>query len=198
MVAGWPTRLSTPPSDSASTKIRVRSTNRRARAGVAEVERDHPAESAHLPAGELVLGMGGQPGIVDLGDLGPAGEPFGDPAPVGVVLPHPERQGLDAAQRQPAIHRPGHGAGGVLDEAEPLGQIVPRRDQHAAHHVAVAVEVLGGRVEHDVGAATPAAAGRRAWRRCCRPRTGSPRAWARSPTAARSTRFIIGLVGVSQ
>ena len=55
MLAGCPIRLSTPPSDSASAKIRVASTKRRARAGVAEVERDHAAEAGHLPAGQLVL-----------------------------------------------------------------------------------------------------------------------------------------------
>ena len=118
---------------------------------VAEIEGDHPAESAHLPAGELVLRVRGQARIVDLRHPRLVGEPFGDPAAAGIVLPHAERQGLDPAERQPAVHRPRHPPGRVLNEAQPLGQVVPRGDQQAAHHVAVAVQVLGRRVEHDVG-----------------------------------------------
>ena len=71
-----------------------------------------------------MLGMRRRPRIVQLHDVAPLGEPVGDPATVGVVLPHPERQGLDAAQREPAVHGPGHASGRVLDEADPLRQVV--------------------------------------------------------------------------
>ena len=67
------------------------------------------------------------------------------------MLAHPQGERLGAAQCQPAVERPGHRAGPVLDEREPLGEVVPRRDQHPAHHVAVAVQVLGRGVEHEVG-----------------------------------------------
>src|SRR3989475_3071064 len=59
-----------------------------------ELDRDHAAEPLHLPAGQLVLGAGWQPRIVDPLDLGMFREPLGDAATVGVVLPHAQRQRL--------------------------------------------------------------------------------------------------------
>ncbi len=62
---------------------------------------------------------------------------------------------LQAAQRQEAIERAGHGAHGVLQEAQPLGErrVSPRRrPRHAADHVGMAVEILGRRVQHEVEA----------------------------------------------
>ena len=46
---------------------------------------------------------------------------------------------------------PGTGAGGRLEEPESLGQPVRRRSRPAAQDVGVAAEVLGGRVDDDVG-----------------------------------------------
>ena len=79
-------------------------------------------------------------------------QPFRDAAGVGVVLAHAQCQRLGAAQREPAVERTRHGARRILNEAKPLGDVVPGRHQHAADHVGVAVEVLGGRVQDDVGA----------------------------------------------
>src|SRR6059058_889183 len=91
------------------------------------------------------------------------GQPLGDAAAVDVVLPHAKSEGLGAAQREPAVERPGHGARRVLDEPDPLGEVVGVHDHHSADHVAVAVQVFGGRVKHDVGAQLerPLEAGRR-------------------------------------
>jgi hypothetical protein len=47
---------------------------------------------------------------------------------------------------------PGHGAGRVLQEAELLVQRGIAREQRAADHVAVTIQVLGHRMEHHVGA----------------------------------------------
>ena len=51
---------------------------------------------------------------------------------------------LHAAQHQEAVHRSGHGADGVLEEPEPLVQLVVSSHDGAADHVRVAAEVLRG------------------------------------------------------
>ena len=80
------------------------------------------------------------------------GEPRRDLAPVRVVLAHAEVQRLRAAERKPGVERPGDGAGGVVNELEPLGEPVVAHDGAAADHVAVPVQILRRRVEDDVGA----------------------------------------------
>ena len=47
---------------------------------------------------------------------------------------------------------PGDGAGGILDELNPFGQVVVPDDRDAADHVAVPVEILGRRVIYDISA----------------------------------------------
>ena len=61
-------------------------------------------------------------------------------------------EGLGAAVHEVAVERAGHGAGGVLQEADALGQLVVVGGREPADHVAVAAEVLGGGVHDDVGA----------------------------------------------
>ncbi len=46
--------------------------------------------------------------------------------------------------------RPGHTARRILQKPQPLGDVVPRRDEHAADHVAVPVQVFRRRMQHDV------------------------------------------------
>src|SRR5436189_6147975 len=70
-----------------------------------ELDRDHAAEPLHLPAGQLVLGVGWQSRIVDPLDLGMFREPLGDAATVGVVLPHAQRPRLGTPHREPAVER---------------------------------------------------------------------------------------------
>ena len=117
-----------------------------------ELQTDHAPEPLHLAARELVLRVRRQAGVVNPLHLGMVREPLGDAAAVRVVLPHAERERLGAAQREPAVERPRHRARRVLDEPDALGQVVAVHDHHPPHHVAVAVQVLGGRVQHDVGA----------------------------------------------
>src|SRR6266516_2616771 len=107
--AGCPIKLSTPPSDSASAKTLVRSTNRRANA-VLPTYAEHAAEPFHLTRRELVLRVRFQPRVVHAFDAGVLLEPFGDAPAVGVVLAHAEREGLGAPQRKPAVERPRHRA----------------------------------------------------------------------------------------
>jgi hypothetical protein len=68
------------------------------------------------------------------------------------VLAHAKVERLRAPQCKPRIEWSSHGAGRVVDELEPLAESVVPDDRNPADHVAVAVQVLGGRVEHDVRA----------------------------------------------
>ena len=63
-----------------------------------------------------------------------------------------KREGPQAAQDEEAILRARDGAHRVLQEAQLVGDVLARGDDHPDHRVAVAGEVLGGRVEDDVGA----------------------------------------------
>ena len=64
---------------------------------------------------------------------------------------HPQGQGLDPAQGQPAVHRPRHRPDGVLEEPGPLEQLGHRGHQGPADHVGVPAQVLGRGVDDQVG-----------------------------------------------
>ncbi len=115
-------------------------------------EGDHPAEVAHLLRRHLVAGVLRQARVEHLRHLGVADQCGDDPLGVGAVPFHPDGEGLDAAQRQEGVERPGHRARSVLQERDLLGQFVVGGDHDAAHHVGVPAQVLGGRVHHDVRA----------------------------------------------
>ena len=61
-------------------------------------------------------------------------------------------QRLQPAEHHEAVEGREDRAGRVLEEAELLGEGVVRGHGHAADHVAVPVQVLGHRVDDDVGA----------------------------------------------
>src|SRR5215213_3886269 len=119
---------------------------------VAQIERNHSAEARHLPAGELMLWVGRKSRIVNFGDCTLMSQPFGYPASVDVVLTHPKRKGLDTPQSQPAVHWSWHSTRGVLNKSQTLRQIIPPCHQQPADHVTVAIQILGGGVQYDVGA----------------------------------------------
>jgi hypothetical protein len=80
------------------------------------------------------------------------GEGGRDGLRVLAVALHPDRQGLQAAQDEPAVERAGDGPERLLEEAEPVGDgRVVRRDE-AADHVGVTAEVFRRGVEDEVGA----------------------------------------------
>ena len=117
-----------------------------------KVAGDHAAEAAHLPLRERVLGVGRQPRVAHPGDLRVRLEEPRDRHGVGLVLPHPERKRLHPAHGEPAVHGARHRADGVLQEAEALRQVLAVGHDHAADHVRVPGQVLGGRVDHHVDA----------------------------------------------
>ena len=99
-----------------------------------------------------MTGMVGQLRVEDAIDGGVTDQQVDDRPRVLAVPIHPHAQRLDTAQHEVAVERRGHGAGRVLGEPQPLGQLVVVDRQEPADHVAVTAEVLGGRVHDDVGA----------------------------------------------
>ncbi|COZ31600.1 Uncharacterised protein [Mycobacterium tuberculosis] len=65
---------------------------------------------------------------------------------------HPQHQGLQAAHGQVGVEWSGHRAGAVLQESELLVQLFVVGDQRTSHHVGMAADVLGSRVQHHIGA----------------------------------------------
>ena len=122
---------------------------------VLQLEADHAAVHAvfHLPAGQLMLGMALQPGIVHRLHIGICLQIAGDLHGAGAVLLHPQGQGLHAPQHQIAVEGRGRAAvdlGHAVGADQP--DVVRPADDHAAQGVAVAVDVLGDAVQHDIGA----------------------------------------------
>ena len=163
----------------------------------ADVEGHQPAEALHLPRRQGMVRVAGQ--ARDRWCGSPAGARPGTRrcawcwrwcAPSGSAASW--CRGAPAS-----VHRTEDGAGGILDEAQPVLVVLVGDDDDAADAVAVAVQELGGAVQHDVGAQGQRAAARRGWRRCCRPppaRRGGARS---SLAAAMSVIDSIGLVGDS-
>ena len=102
---------STPPSDSARKNSSVRRATSTARGGRPHPERHHAAEVRHLPGGDRVARVVGRAPGSSTGVTVAVGlqEP-GDRAGPVAVRPHADGQGLQAAQREVAVHRPGHRA----------------------------------------------------------------------------------------
>ena len=164
MIAGTSMSDSTPPSDSARVKRRVPSQIAIARARASRPWRP-PARGAnetmppnrpHLAGGERGLGVGvrsvGQARVADPGDVVAPGQEAGDDGRVRGVALDPQGERPQPAQDEEAVERPGHGAHRVLQEAQPLGEVVAVGDRDAADRVRVAGEVLRRGVEDDVRA----------------------------------------------
>ena len=110
---------------------------------------------------------------------------------------HAQVQRLGAAEREPRIERTGHGAGGIVDELQPRGEVVVAQHGDAADHVAVSVQILRRRVVDDVRAELerPLEERRREGVVDDQERVGPVRDLRRS--RARSVMRISGFVGVS-
>ena len=149
MVAGWEISVSTPPRVSASEQ----SLTACSRLGVlarAELEGDHGPEAARLPLVQLVPGMVGEPGPVDLLHLLLLARKVGQRRPFSswrfmrtarVLMPRRTSQESNGERIAPA----------AFCRAATARRLVLRHD-HAAHAVGVAVQELRGRVHDDVRA----------------------------------------------
>jgi hypothetical protein len=154
MSAGCSIRLSTPPrlSASANRSAALEEATRAVEVGV-ELDGQHAAEARRLPQRQLVLRVARQAGIEHPPHLRVGLEHARYLEGVVAVALHAHRQRLEPAQREEAVEGTGDAAHRVLQEAEPLAQGgVVAHHRHAADHVGVTVQVLGGGVHHDIEA----------------------------------------------
>ena len=102
--------------------------------------------------GPLVLRVGGQARVPDLGHERVVGEAPGQLERGGLGALDPQREGAQPAQREPGLPRPGDGAAGGAAGVEPAAQLGVGGHRRAHDEVGVAGEVLRHRVHDDVGA----------------------------------------------
>ena len=76
---------------------------------------------------------------------------FRDGSRVGLVLSHANRERLETSEAQPAVPRPRYRPGGVLIGPDRLVQLLVAGQDSATDDIAMAADVLGGAVNHDVG-----------------------------------------------
>ena len=106
-----------------------------------------------MPLRQFLLRVASKPGVEHLADLGVLLQPGGQFSRVFGMTLHAQREGLEPAQGQITVEGPRHRADGVLQVAELFGQFwVVANNEHAAHHVRVAIEVFGGRMHHQIKA----------------------------------------------
>ena len=120
-----------------------------------ELHGDDAAEAAvHLAGGDFMTRVGLEARVPDaLNHIRGLGfEPFGHLQGVGTVALDAQIQGLQAADVQPGVERGGHCAGGVLQEGDLLAGLLIVDHHGTADHVGVAADVLGGGVDHHIGA----------------------------------------------
>ena len=148
----------TPPSDSASVKIRVDSQMAMARSRADFPPRAIGTNDTIPPpariwrAAQAACGCAGAAREARIGqplDVIASGEETPHPT-FRVVAAHPQRQGAQAPERKEAVERPGYT--GVLEEPQPVCDGRVARHGDAKDRVAVAREVFRRRVEDDVRA----------------------------------------------
>jgi hypothetical protein len=110
---------------------------------LAQSERDHAPEAAHLAGRNVVAWVRRQPGVIDVVDARVQRQQLDYRLGVGAMAFHAHRQGLDAPQDKEAVERAGDGTGGVLHESEPGGKVLIGGSDEAPDHIAVPAQVLG-------------------------------------------------------
>ena len=100
---------------------------------------------------DVVVRVVCQPRVEDGLHRGMPGEEFGDGRTVLAVALHPQRQRLEPADGQVCVERARYRAGPVLQEREGVVESLVVGHQHAADDIGMSADVLGGRVQHDVG-----------------------------------------------
>ena len=97
--------------------------------------------------------MAREAGIDHPFDLGMTEEPGGDGGSIGAMPLHAQGERLEAAQGQEAVEGARHRTDRVLEKGETLGKLAVLADRDdAPHHVRMAVQVLGRRMEDQVEA----------------------------------------------
>ena len=153
MRPGCSIRLSTPPRLSPSCQTFVAPATVKASSFVARRNEIIPPKSDICAAASSWPGWSGEAGVVDLRDRRRARSGTARCAArsrsAGVIRTASVFRPRSTSQR---VERPGHAAHRVLEELDPLGDGRVVHGREAADHVRVAAEVLGRRVDDDVGA----------------------------------------------
>lgn len=105
----------------------------------------------------LLLGDGAmrvrvETGVVDRDDVGAGLQGVADSRRIGRGLTGTQVQSLSSTVGKPRVKRRGDGADGVLQEREPLEELLAVEGGDTHDDVAVAVDVLGDTVHHNIGA----------------------------------------------
>ena len=96
---------------------------------------------------QVVLGVGGEAGVVDARDGGVGGQPFGQGLGGAGMGQHPQFQGLQALEEDPGVEGAHAGAGGADDTQDLLADPLGIADHGPAQTPPLAVQVLGGGVD---------------------------------------------------
>ncbi len=112
-----------------------------------------PPKAVIWPGGHFVPGVGGKSRIEHVGEGRVARKRPRQRQSVRRVAFHPAGERAQAAQDEPGAERAGGPAEAPAGLADVVGEPVAGagEDQGAAEHVAVAAQVLGGRMQDDVG-----------------------------------------------
>ena len=110
------------------------------------------AAAAHLAARELRLRMIGAAGIEHADDVRAAGEEIGDPLGRAHLRLDPDRQRLQRLQQRPGVERREARAGLAQEVVDMVGDEFLARENDAAEHPALPVDMLGRGIDDAVGA----------------------------------------------
>jgi hypothetical protein len=110
-----------------------------------------PPEATHLALRQLMTGMGGETGVVDLCDLRMGGEILGHHAGIRFIVLHAHLQRFDAAKRQPGSERTGNSPGQDLLRFERAEELVVVQDHRATDDIAMSIKIFGGAMYDDIG-----------------------------------------------
>ena len=153
MAPGCSIRLSTAPSDSARVNSSVRGDDLAGcRLATLHGEADHAAVVVHLLGCRGVARVIGELWVQHPLDRRMVQQQVDDGTRVLAVAIHADAERLGAPQHEVAVERRRNGARCVLGEPQAIGELVVVEGDEASDDVTVPAEVLGGRVEDDVGA----------------------------------------------
>ena len=118
-----------------------------------DVEGDHrPTQPGLLPHRQFVLRMRGQSGVVDARHRRLGLQPSSHRQRIGALRLHADAQCLHALEHDPGVERRQRHAGGAHHRSEDVDDQLRGSADRAGHDTALPVEVLGARMDHQVGA----------------------------------------------
>ncbi len=113
-----------------------------------DLDTDNAAEAVHLTPGKCMLGMALEAWIDHPLNGGMLLKPTRQLKRAFAMGAHAQVQRLQATHGQKGIEGARYRADGVLQKAHLLGQFTIAGHHDAAHHIGVAIEVFGGRMQY--------------------------------------------------